>query len=105
MRNKGFIVTVEESLAAEKAARDRFEQTTVAFVSDGEEVTMAEARKIFERYHPGTDWKRPVDSLVLFKDSDKFARAVEFYQGGRACVTANNQPVGFVRVTSLGYSC
>ena len=99
------IKTLEESIAAEEAARKRFEETTVAFESDGVPVTMAEARKIFEKYHPGPDWKRSVDVLVEFKDSDKFARACEFYQGGRARVTANNQPVGFVRVTTVGYCC
>lgn len=99
------IKTLEESIAAEKAAREQFEKTAVAFTCGDQPVTMAEARAIFEKYHPGPDWKRPVDAQVAHDDAELFANACEFYQGGRARVTINNQPVGFVRVTTQGYVC
>jgi len=100
------IMTIEEAQAAERAARERFEQNTVAFEIDGQPVTMAEARQVFEKYHPGDDWKRPVDSFVAYDDVEKFMLAIQFYQGcsPRARVNSTN-PVGFVRVVSPGYSC
>ncbi len=101
------IRTIEEAQAAEKCARERFEATTTAFMLGDDKVTMAEARKVFEKYHhtPGTDWKRPVNVLVPYEDAEKFALAVEFYQGCKTRVRAGDQPVGFLRVQSPGYSC
>ena len=99
------IMTIEDAQAAEKAARDRFERDTVAFECGDRSVTMAEARRVFEKYHPGPDWKRPVDAQVSCDDAEVFANACEFYQGSRARVTRNDQPVGVVRVTTNGYIC
>lgn len=99
------IKTVEQANAAGAAARAKFEQITVAFYIGGDPVTMAEARIVFEKYHPGPDWKYPVEAWVELADVEKFVRAVEFYQGCPCRVFGNVVKIGVVRVTSSGYSC
>ncbi len=97
------ILTLEQAEAAEKAARAKFEATTTAFYLGDDPVTMAEARIIFEKYHPGDDWKRPVSAMVPYDDAEKFQMAVAFYHGSAPRIATNNTPVGMALVTDGGY--
>jgi hypothetical protein len=76
------MTTYEENVAAESAARAEFEARTVAFVVEDRAYTMADARVLFDRYHPG-DWKSPVDARnVPYAVIFALAEAIVFYHGG-----------------------
>lgn len=95
-------------LADEKRKREEFEAETVAFVSDGKPVMMAEARVVFDCYHhtPNTDWKRPVFAIVIAADVSRFESAVEFYHGSRPTVTKTKDARNATYVvTGPGYVC
>lgn len=105
-------VQLEKMIAESLAERAEFEGRTVAFLCDGYPVTMAEARAVFEKYHPGDDWKRPVDAKgVPYVDLFKFMQAVRFYHGCAAHDVRASVPksgTGAERgynVTGPGYVC
>lgn len=68
---------------------------------------MAEARRVFEKYHAGDDWKRPVNAVVPYADLVVFMQAVRFYHASEPhAVTARKSSVtdpGY-RVTGPGYA-
>lgn len=101
-------MTRAEATAAEKAAHAEYEARTVAFLSEGREVTIAEARKVFEKYHKESHWKLPVNTVVPYEDLVLFMNAVRFYHGCEPhCVVAKKGSVtdpGY-RVTGPGYVC
>lgn len=104
-------VDLERMIAESLVERAAYESVTIG-VRDtdgsGMTYTIASLRRAMDMYHPGDDWKRPVD-VVIPCESELlvcFTRAVEFFQGVRPTVRAvPGGEYGSVRVTSPGYVC
>ncbi len=99
-------MTREEMQEQERTETAEFEAKTVAFqLHDGQTLTIAEARKLFDAVADPQDWRNPCAAFVPAPAVEAVCKAIEFYHGAKATLGGIQQITGKVLVQSAGYAC
>jgi len=98
--------TTEQILQQEETERQEWEAQTEAFrLHDGQSLTVADARKLFDAVADPQNWKAPCAAFVPAPAAEAVCKAIEFYHGARATVAGIQPLTGKVLVESTGYAC
>lgn len=60
-------------------------------------------KPFFDKVCNPKDWKAPIDACIREEERFRVYEAIQFFTGTQADFTAMDMPIGWLRVTSIGY--
>ena len=98
-------MTIEQIMAEETRKHVEYEAKTVAARINGQDVTIADLRTVFDSMCDAADWKNGFSAYVPHQSVAAAVAAIAWFHGDKAVWVGGIQPItGRVKVGSDGYA-